>query len=362
MIQLRINNYELQKRITNYELRTTYHLSLTPDMYTLTSDIAIGSLDLNFITDVEINSTWKEMTDTCHITLPKKIAIQNGKRLEDVIAIGDRAQVQLGWDWKLNKEFCGWVSRPVAPNIPFEIFCEDNIWLFKKGSLNMSWKQIYLDDLLAWLIAQLPSNTGAWGNPITHQTSGQIDLGSFQIHKATPAKVLDFLKEHYGLVSYFLDDVLYVGKVHTGSGNTVVYDFQKNIIKSNLSFRKKDEVHLKITAQSILADNSQVSVTIEDNNAADPEEHTLSFYNIKDKNTLTLLAQHAMDQLHYDGYRGNFNAFGEPFCRPSDIANVTDEYYPERAGDYFIDKVKTTFGQNGYKREIELGSIVSIPA
>jgi hypothetical protein len=325
-------------------------------LFNLTSNIIIGALSFNFVTDVEISSTWKQMTDNATIRLPKRLTISDNKKLENIIKVGDAVKIKLGWNWDLHEEFKGWVVRPVAPNIPFEIYCEDNMWLLKKGKLIKAWKQVYLDDLLEYLLSQLPSRVGAGGSVMDFKTLGKTDLGPFQINKATPAKVLDYLKERYGLISYFIGDTLYVGKVHTGQGSEVVYHFQENIIKSDLAFRNKDEVHIKITAESILPDNSKLSVTIEDDNSIDAEEHTLTFYNIKDKISLRNIAEHSMEQFHFDGYRGSFDAFGQPYCRHSDVAVISDNYYPERAGKYYIDRVTTRFGQNGFKRTIELGS------
>ena len=66
-------------------------------------------------------------------------------------------------------------------------------------------------------------------------------------------------------------------------------------------------------------------------------------------------ATEEMDRLRYVGYRGNFTAFGVPYCTHGDTITLKDSEYPEKDGIYFVDKIIVRSGINGFRRTIYLG-------
>jgi len=68
------------------------------------------------------------------------------------------------------------------------------------------------------------------------------------------------------------------------------------------------------------------------------------------------LLQRETERLRYTGYRGSFTTFGKPDIRHGDIVNLSDPIFPERSGKYLVKRVRTTFGMNGYRQEVELES------
>ncbi|CAN5436899.1 hypothetical protein BH09BAC1_BH09BAC1_05010 [soil metagenome] len=312
-------------------------------------NITIGSLQFDSVNEVRIESRWKEMTDKCLIKQPRNIKL-SGKRLQELINVGDAVKVMLGYDGTLIEEFRGYVVR-IKPTTPIEIECEDEMWQLKKGSFTNSWKSVNLDTLLKYFLN---------GRPF--KTLGTVNLGKFTLNKATPAQCLEEIKKCYGLHSFFRNGVLIVGKVYDSETTTVhQYHFQKNVLPNpQLEFRSKEEMKVKVEAISILKSGDKIEEKVGDD---DGEERTLHFFNLN-KADLLRMATIEMAKLKYDGYRGKMVAFGWPAAQHGDVAeldgissqlSIGQEPVSDHKGKYYIDGVIKNFGLNGYKRELEIG-------
>lgn len=314
-------------------------------MKLVTTNIIIGKLTFDFVMSGSINSSWKNLTDTAKIVLPKKVMVnENGtvRNIQDIVKKGDRVQINLGYDGDLQTEFAGYVSS-VSTGIPTVIECEDDMWLLKqKSNIQESWSNAKLKDVIDVVAS------GVYSEVL------DVELGAFRINDVNAAQVLSSLKE-YGLNAYFRNGILYVGfRYPTSDYNTVQYHFQKNVIddSSSLTYRKEDDVKLKVKATSILKTNEKIEIELGD---SDGDIRTLHYYNLSETE-LRKAAERDLDGLKIEGLKGSFKAFGQPFVQHGDVASLTDEYYPENNGDYFIDSVNTEFGYSvGIKRTIELG-------
>lgn len=309
----------------------------------LTANIEIGKYRFRYAESVEIESTWRELSDTCKVRLPNLRG-----QLEKAISVGDKVKVQIGYDENNKVEFRGYVSD-IKPKMPFEIICEDEMYQLKRGTpISKVYKSITLKALLQEIVP-----TAEISDSVPDMT-----LTNFVLNKATPAQALQKIKEYYLLVSYFRNGLLYVGLPYTESNRAKIkYDFQRNIISDDLTYRKKENVKLKAKAISILPNGAKVEVEVGDKEG---EQRTLYFQGIADKTALESIATKELEKYKYEGYTGDFESFGLPFCQHSDIASITDKRYPERAGDYIIDKVVTTWGTGGFRRKIDLGVKVSV--
>ena len=145
--------------------------------------------------------------------------------------------------------------------------------------------------------------------------------------------------------------------IRESSQRRASYHFQQNVVKSDLAFKKKEEVDLKVKAISLLASGKKIEVLVEDNpGKLDVQEQTQYFLGVTDKTTLEKLAKLKFDRLRYDGFRGHFEGFGIPYDEHNDIVDLYNDWYPEFKGSYYIDKVVKKFGKEGFRRIIELGS------
>ena len=112
---------------------------------------------IDSVNEVQIKSSWKDLTSTAHVVLPKNVAVQNldGSQFNlidkptyipvvgttPVLLRGDQIKIELGyryqnsnniWVEQYNTEFKGWVAK-INPKTPLEIECEDNMYLLKQA-------------------------------------------------------------------------------------------------------------------------------------------------------------------------------------------------------------------------------------
>jgi hypothetical protein len=315
--------------------------------YSLQSNITITNPDTNqalvfdYVTEVEIKSSWKNLTDTATIRLPRKLKLNN-ELIQDVIKKGHIVTIQLGYAPDLVTEFTGYVSG-IKATVPVEIMCEDEMWKWKQTTITKSWTSVTLKELVSYLCAQV-----GFKGP---QVVLDANLGGFIIDGASAAKVLKEVKSTYGLISYFRNGSLHVGFAYPTEYATVNYHFQKNVIDNDLEYLTKDDAKIKVKAISIAPDNVKTEVELGDE---DGEQRTLHFYNL-DAVELKARATAELGKLKVDGYRGSIISFGLPVAKHGDVADVKDELYPERAGKYFIDEANLVFGVGGFRREIQIG-------
>ena len=308
-------------------------------MYRLSCQITIGKFAFDFVTQAEVDSSWKNLTDTATITLPRKLKWKD-RPLRDEIKRGDKVEIWLGWDFENRIEFQGYVSA-VRGNVPVKIECEDEMWKLKQTEVTKAWRSVTLKQLLTDI---LPSGTSF--------EAVDAELGPFRISRVSVAKVLESLRTQYGLYAYFRGGVLYVGFPYSlTDSQTVAYGFRRNIISDDLVYHREDDTAIQVQAISIMPDGSQLEEKVGDPGG---ELYTLHYFGLP-VSQLKTLAEEDMKRLRYTGYRGGFETFGVPFARHGDIAAIKDAEYPERDGRYFIDRLRTSFGLEGSRREVGLG-------
>ena len=315
-------------------------------MFKLSCHITIGNYVFDHVVKVVIRSSYNELTDTAEIVLPRRYNI-NGKindtvKLSSVFAVGDPVQIKLGYDDNNNTEFIGYISE-ILPQEPFTIKCEDGMYLLKRSKpASRSWTETTLAEVLRYLAPDAVIDVPG------------ITLKPFYINKANTAKVLETLKEQYGLVAYFRDGVLYVGlpfQDRTVMNDTVIYHLQKNVIQANLVYRTLDSVKLKVNAIGIMPDNSKIEISVGDQ---DGELRTLHFYNLS-RSELQQQANAKLDELKYEGFQGSFTAFGIPLVKHGQVVDITDDEYSEKNGRHFVEEVVTEFGEGGFRRMVKPG-------
>lgn len=294
---------------------------------------------------IEIESSWKKLTDTCKITLPRKLTIKGGD-INTVIKRGSKVKVYTGYNGDLSLEFVGYVAR-IDAKVPYTVECEDEMWLLKQNSISKAYKNVRLKNLISDLY------------------KGKINVvdfafGSYRIDRASSATVLDDLQKNYNIYSYFTFNSKGEPTLNVGLGgysfNVIAekhtYNMLLNVVDNDLVYRRSEENKIKIVATSTNKGGAVIRVQVGD---ADGEEVKLDDKKNLKESDLQKLANTALQQRKFDGYKGSITGFGIPKARHNHIAVIQSPEYPERNGDYVIDGVKITFGINGYRRELELG-------
>lgn len=319
-------------------------------MLVLSSEIHIGKYVFRQINDVQVESSYETLTDTCTITIPRKLAFQ-GKTIfldkDPIFKKGDPVVVKLGYDYDAKHEvYTGFISR-IESGIPTKIICEDSAYKLKETKpFNLTYPTLDIEQLLKEI---LPSG-------INYKLPGKIELGKARFTKVTASQILKYLHDKFSINAWFRGSTLYVGLNYFPElQKEHAFGFQENIISDNLEFVRADDVKISVKATSILPDNSKIEVKKGD---AEGTERTIHFYNVS-KSTLEERATKALTDFKFDGFRGSFTTFGSPLVRHGDIVDLTDNYYTEKSGKYIVKSVKTSFGLSGYRQEVELAERLS---
>lgn len=305
-------------------------------MKRMCSHIVIGDHQFDYVHSVRVESSWKTLADTCTIEMP------NVQGFREIVRPGQEVVVQLGYDDLLVEEFRGYVSA-VSPRTPLTIECQDEMWQLKQQTVSHSWRSVKLADVLRYLVPQAVLDSVP-----------EVTLAPFRLDKVTKAEALEVLKEQYGIAVFFRGPELYAGLPYGIDEEPFEwrYHMQQNVASfGSLEYRRAEDVKVKLQAISLKSDNTRIEVELGDK---DGEQHTLHFYNLS-KPELEKQAKEKMALMKFDGYKGAFTVFGQPNPQHSGIVELEDGKYPERGGRYFVDEVTTTYGPQGYRREVTLG-------
>jgi len=307
-------------------------------MYKLSLSIETSRVHLHQLHEVNIESSWQEFTDTAVVQLPYMTYL-SGTSIKNAFKTGDAISIKLGYDEDLQEVFKGYIAR-VEAGVPIKLHLEDEAYLLKK-------RAVAPKQFTSASLAQVLNYIGV----SKFKTIGEVQLGTFVIDKDlnTAAKVLNRIKESYGLHSFYRQGLLNIGTVHSGGGNHK-FHLQNNVISDELEFKTKDEIRLEVEAKSYSADGKVLVYKFGD---TDGEKRTLHYYGLG-KSDLEKMAKKDYERFAYEGFHGKFTAFGAPLVRHGEIVQITDDF-SEKTGRYYVDAVTYSFGMGGYRQDIELG-------
>ncbi len=320
-------------------------------MYTLTCKIEFSgdkSWTLYKVTEVEIMRDAGQLTDTCRITLPKRVKWDGGSEIP--LRRGDGVKVWLGYDGNLRSAFVGYV-RDVGFKTPIVLGCEDEMYRLKTmAAQQKAYMSVDIETLL---------RDQGLGDMYTINVLGEQNLGQYRVEADTVASLLGHLQEN-GVRSFFRHEggapVLYSGVLFEKKSYEVsqVFETGVNIIDdSGLEWTRSDDMRIKVKAISLMPDNSKIKVEVGD---SDGEMRTLHTYN-KQESELREWAGQELKRLKQDGLTGSFKTFG---YKPVDVLDaVCMRIDGENKGVYQVNKNVIRFGDSGFRQEITLGQRLS---
>lgn len=293
-----------------------------------------------------VESSWKRLTDTAEITLPRNVSYFNKHKIGEVFKKGDPVKIELGYNGNYVTEFEGYVSK-VSADIPIIIKCEDEMYNLKKRPVNVSLQNTTLPKLLKTIL------------PGVKIDALDVEIGSHRFPKTTVAQVLEYFKDEYSLYSYFQNGVLYCGKVYEGSPSEAVkLHLEKNVVNQDLNYKNKEDVQIVITAVSTLPNGNKIEVSVGDEEG---EQRQLSYYGITLEAELTRLANEDLKKYKVDGFTGTVTTFGIPIITHGMKVTLNSELYPDRSGVYYVQEVIVDYTPNAeYRRQIVLGDKVTV--
>jgi hypothetical protein len=341
------------------------------------------------VNDLEISSSWKNLTDTAKFIIPKNIIFKTkdgksydlsgkGKNITagthaPFILRGDRISIEAGY-WFYDADgieqrpptttiFNGFISK-VKIKIPIEIECEDNMWLLKQTTAPNKVFKGTLESMVEELIKPLGFGL------VKHPQGITTNVGVFRTQDETIGEVLDRLRKDLRIESWFRGNNLHCSSIvyfpNEIADPQQVFEFQSNIIDDSLDYSRVDDITLGANAISV--NKVELTGTNADGKSKTKskrleafvgkkggEVRTLYFFDVKTEAELKKMGEERLRRFYYEGYRGSFTTFGEPFVKHGDIIKLRDKVLPEREGAYFVKSVKRKFGvSDGYRQEIEI--------
>lgn len=337
-------------------------------MIRLTADMVIGNYGFNFVNEIEITSTWDELTDRAVITVPRKLRVKKDGLFSDAITSGadalwkrnDPVTIAAGYNFNNPTLFTGYLTK-ITPKLPLQFEAEDRMFKLKQTVITKAVaKEISATSAITLtriLDLTVPSALRTELNFTVRNED--IQFGKFTLTGAvTVAELLNYFRKRFGLSCFFQDNVLSVGFAYNISSIGQVnpetlpeFKFQTNIIDdSNLDYIRDDDVKLKVVAISLKPDNTRTQIEAGD---VDGELRTLHFFNVNDT-TLQKLATEALEKLKYEGFRGSFTTFLQPTVKHGQAVKMVDPQIPDRNGIYLVKQVVSRIGMGGGRQEITL--------
>jgi hypothetical protein len=300
-----------------------------------------GKKAMRRITGCVIEQGWDLLTDRAELTLPRNIREFNEDGgVKGLFKRGDKVIINLGVDGNNEQEFIGYLSS-VGADIPVRFECEDSMYLLKRHPVNLT----YTGNLSGLLQKILPSGM--------EYEASNIKLERLRFPKTTASKVLEWLKDNYGIYSYFVGEKLISGKIYLDNAERVKLDFSVNIkLNSDLKYVRADEMKLKVTVKSIRPDSSNVSVTVGD---SDGEESSFEYWGNHTEEECREIAILNLERLKVDGYSGTLRTWGIPRITHGTILEINHPLYPERNGDHYADRVVKVWEPSFYEHQTKVG-------
>lgn len=298
---------------------------------------------LTRVTEIEFESTWKEIVDRGSLKLPRNVKFFDRQKVRDTFRRGDAITIYFGYDGNLIKEFEGYITE-VAADIPIVIKFEDEMLKIKRLPVNFSSANVTLDKLLKTIIP---------GYDL--EVLEGVTLGSVRLPKTQVGPVLEKIQADWGLYTYMKGKTVVCGKYYADDSaeNKVKFHLERNCVSTSLNYKNKEDVQIKIKVVSTLANGQKIEVDgIGDK---DGNERQLTFYNIKIKAELEKLGKLEYEKYKVDRFDGSFVAFGIPSVRHGLKCVLKSSLYGDREGTYYIEKVAKVFSNSGIRQTITLG-------
>ena len=190
-----------------------------------------------------------------------------------------------------------------------------------------------------------------------------------------------------------------------GNNSVMLIQFDWDVAQDKLSLKRNDKKYLAVEAQGRTKDNQFFKLTIRKNSNpedewwmidSDGQFQVVNRRKVKDRKKMKyvngtfstkMIEGHLTDPvkldkynvIHYlstkigiteeelieeakqywanynpNGISGSLVIFGDLFIKPTDIVGLVDVRQPEKNGYYYVESVSTTFGINGYRRELKI--------
>lgn len=313
-------------------------------MYTLDFEVKIGEFYLGMVDSITIHKSVELLADTCEIVLPAA-RLNKALEVEEQIKRGDEVSVSIGYkEVGIKEEFKGYLQRISTDGGSIKLFCEDDLFQFRKDLPNEELKKISLADLLSKVVKGIGKNYKV-------NCSYTWVYDKFVIRDATGYDVLKKVQEECGADIYLKDGVLHIHPPGEVVGKERFYDFAVNIEEAELSFRRAEDKKVKVVVKAIMPDGKVKEIEVGSTGGEKVEVKC----HASDTASMKARGEAEVKRRTFDGYDGSITTWLIPECNPGDTASIHDGDYTYKDGTYFVRSVTTEFSEGGGKRKVELG-------
>ena len=381
----------------------------------ITITTATKTLFFDFVNHWEFSNNWEDLSAQGKIIFPKNIYVRDtktnkryplfgkNKATGEMFKKGDKVKIQTQYvyfDENLNEKRTplitiveGYISN-VKIEMPVTLEFEDNMYLLKKTPMvNKSYNGSQSIESILNEALQVTNST--FGTDFKCETINKTlvswDNSLLTAENETLATFLAKLKKDAFIFTYFRGNTLRVGRsVYTDlDSSTKIFEFQNNIISSDLSFKRKDDIVLSAVASNHIQEqtgttkdgkakvkNSRIEVlvtlqgdkviskSVKSGDKPDPntdgERRTFTFLEAKSEADLIRLATEALKKYYYSGLKGKFTTFGTPYVQFGDQCQIINNKLPEQNGIYKIKGVEYSGGVEGMRQIIELDYKINV--
>jgi hypothetical protein len=152
---------------------------------------------------------------------------------------------------------------------------------------------------------------------------------------------------------YFRGNTLHIHPPYSEIVNDkpVVYDFSRNIEKSNLKYVKAADQKVEVEVTFVLPSGEKKTQPY-----GNPGGRKISrMISTSDEASMKRAAESEYNLWVYDGYEGDFTGWLVPFVEPAYKVKLIDREYTEKNGVYYVIATETKFSIAGGERKVTLG-------
>jgi len=290
------------------------------------------------ISSVKIETSWKSLTDTAEIVLPRKVRDYDRNKIGEIFRVGDPVQIYLGYNGTLTLEFSGYISKAPA-GVPLTISCEDEMYRLKRTSVSLSKKNCTLKELLQ---AVAPGYTIACDETKL--------LGLVRYVKQPGTQIFEDLKKQ-GIYCWFEGTTLHAFNASKNNVDPVPMLLEKTAAES-LKQKAVEEVYVVIK----LLRKAKKALKVEYGEKYGGKHLTREYAGLTlTESEMLSEAKKIYQQAKQPGLDGDVTLFGIPRVTHGMRIKLKSTYYPEKDGMYYIDAVTKTFDNQGYRQQCKLG-------
>jgi hypothetical protein len=287
----------------------------------------------------------ENLADTATIVLPGT-HINRALHIEDKVKAGDPVEIRLGYDDNLVLEFQGYLNSIATDDATIKLECIDALYLFRKPVADKEYANITLKALLNEVVKQVGGN-------IKISCDYEFLWEKFTTYKAEGLDVLKKVQDETKANIYFRGNTLHIHPPYSEIVNEkpVIYDFSRNIEKSNLKYMKAADQKVEVEIIAHKPNGSEVKKII-GNKGGRKISRTVG---TADEASMNQAAESEYNLWVYDGFEGDFTGWLVPFVEPAYKVKLIDREYKDKEGIYYVIATETKFSSAGGERKITLG-------